>query len=213
MPLDVNQSIPITSSTTPTKTKITHSLYEVVLLVIAIILFYIYVLAPKSRSLNEQKNQLAQLQNQQRQWEDSLKSLQKLALDLANGKTKIVNLDEALPLSDKSIDLNLLMRSLANDSGVTVGDITISGPGDAVVSGDKELLANPYGVKRTLQRLTASVFVIGTYQQLQTFLQKLENYGRVMDVTTVDISSAKDNLLSIKLGINSYYFAQGQNNQ
>jgi Tfp pilus assembly protein PilO len=187
-----------------------HSLYEVVFLCIVIALFYWYILSPKKAEVSVQTTLLSQLQEQQKKWEDSRDQLKLLVQQLNNNKAQAIVLDEALPLNGKIINLHLLIEKLANDSGVTIGDISLTGSGDAVVAGDKALLANPYGPKRTLQKLTGAVYVVGTYPQLQALLQKLENYGRIMDITALDIQSAKDSQLSLKLIMNSYYFASAQ---
>jgi Tfp pilus assembly protein PilO len=182
------------------------SFIEVGILLVVIGLFYWFILSPKLQSLALAKEEQKQLQEKQANSAKELKTLQELVVQLDNNKEYVDKLDQALPLDNKALRLQMLLEYLAGTSGLTVGDVTASAKGDAILGGDKALLAQPFGQKRTVQKMKASVYVTGSFDQLQAFLKKLESSGRVLDITTIDIGPAQEGLLGLRVSIDSYYF-------
>jgi Tfp pilus assembly protein PilO len=115
-------------------------------------------------------------------------------------------LDKALPLDGKALRLRFLIEDMARSVGVAIGDVNVLSKGDAI-AGDKKLLANPYAAARSLQKMTASVFVTGTFSQLQFFLHNIENSGRLMDINDLAIEPGSEGNLNLKLGLSAYYLA------
>lgn len=185
-----------------------NTLMEVGLLIVICALFFWFIIMPKNASIAAKKQTLSQVQSEENQINQSLTQLQSLVKTLQSNTTQVSELDQALPLSANSVELEILLNNLAQSVGVTVGNISASSatPNNPV-SGDTALLANPYGATRTLQKLTASVNVTGTFPQLQAFLQKVETSGRLMDITELEIDSAPNNALSLRVGIDAYYLA------
>ncbi|HYV33500.1 MAG TPA: type 4a pilus biogenesis protein PilO, partial [Candidatus Limnocylindria bacterium] len=64
-----------------------------------------------------------------------------------------------------------------------------------------------YAPTRSLQKLSGTVYVIGTFSQLEAFLRKLENSGRIIDVSDLAIDPGTDGNLNLRVSIASYYFA------
>jgi Tfp pilus assembly protein PilO len=48
--------------------------------------------------------------------------------------------------------------------------------------------------------------VVGVYDQVKDFLKRVEQSGRVIDVTSVELLGNRENMLDLKLNVQSYYF-------
>jgi hypothetical protein len=90
---------------------------------------------------------------------------------------------------------------------VTVGNLDISGSPNGVVVGDTALLANPYGATRSLQTMDGSLYVIGSFDQLQALLKKLEISGRLIDVSSLAIEQGTAGNLNMTVTFKAYYLA------
>lgn len=183
------------------------SIAEAILLLIVCVLFFWFIILPKQSAVNQQKVQLDSLSAQEAEFKANLETLNNLVSQLNSDKQDVSRLDQAIPLNGKTIDLQLLIQSFAQSSGVSVGSINVSGNTTAPVSGDKALINNPYGVTRTLQKLNGSVVVVGTFAQLKAFLQQLEKSGRIMDISSLNIDPASQGNLNMKVVLSAYYFA------
>jgi Tfp pilus assembly protein PilO len=184
-----------------------NALVEVTLLVVICGLFYWFVILPKQNQVNVKNTQLTQVSAEETKVSGNLVTLQNLVKSLKSDSQDISKLDQAIPLEGNAVRLQLLIQSLAASSGVTVGNISISGQPNAPVAGDKALLANPYVATRTLRTLSGTVFVIGNFSQLQNFLQQIETSGRLMDVTNLTISQDSQGQLDMQVTLNAYYLA------
>ena len=186
-----------------------NTLFSVVLLLVVCGLFGFFIILPKKSAVAAKQSQLQQLKSQEALITTQAAQLNGLIASLQNHSQDVKELDASLPLNGKTFDLQLLLESLANESGVTVGSINLSGNGNEVLAGDTSLLEDPYSASRTLQTITGEVYVIGSFPQLLGFLQKIENSDRIMQVTSLEISSDDNNgsSLSLKIDLNAYYFA------
>lgn len=180
---------------------------ETSLLAIIILIAYFFIVAPKRTAVTAQQGQLDILQQKADDTSKKLETLKLMAQELQNHKSDVVNLDEALPLSGSTIELQMLLESMSQTAALTINDINVVSGGDPVVAGNKVLLSDPYAVKRSLQKLQATVSVSGTFDNLLSFMQKIEGSGRILDVTSFDISPSKDSQLELRLYINAYYYA------
>ncbi len=201
MPKNINISLPPQMQTSR------NSLFEVVLLVVACGLFSWFLIFPKKAQVAIKEANLEKYKTEQSKMASNLDNLDRLIKQLKNSSQEVKKLDDALPLNGKTINLRLLMEKLAADSGVVLGDVSVAGKSGDVVAGNTQLLQAPFAVDRTLQKLVGSVFVIGNFTQLEAFLKKVEGTGRIIQVTSAEISSAQSNALSLQLGIEAYYFA------
>jgi Tfp pilus assembly protein PilO len=184
-----------------------NALVEVTLLVVICGLFYWFVILPKQNEIGIKNSQLTQVQAEETQVSGNLATLQNLVKNLKSDSQNISQLDQTIPLDGNVVRLQLLIQSLAGSAGVTVGNISISGQPNTAVAGDTALLANPYGVSRTLRTLSGTVFVVGSFSQLQNFLQQIEASGRLMDVTNLTISQDSQGQLNMQVTLNAYYLA------
>jgi len=190
----------------PGQTRSRNSLFEVALLILICGLLTWFVVLPKKAEVDAKQKELDQVKQTQSQVADNLASLQKLAADLKSHPTEVSELDQALPLDGRNINIQLLLQDLAQSSGVTVSDISMGGSA-GIIAGDKTLLSNFYGATRKLQKMSGNVKVIGTFSQLETFLHKVEDSGRLMDINQLSIDPASDGNLNMSLTLNAYYYA------
>lgn len=193
-------------STSSQKNAPHYSLFEIVLLVVVTALFYWFIVQPKQASLKVLNEGLNKLQQEDKSLSADLDKMNSLIRSLKNNPDKIAKLNEALPLDGKTPDVYLLITELARSSGVTVGDINVSGRSNDIVAGNQALIEHPFSAKRELQTLAVKVYVIGTYEQLKAFLQKLESNARVMDIVSLDMSATQNGLLALDLNLNTYFF-------
>lgn len=180
---------------------------EIVLLIVFSVLFYYFIILPKKAAVDVQNSDLQTLQGQESKMAQALSDLKSLVSGLQNHKDDIAELDEAMPLQNRLNNLQQLIQNLANSLNVAVGNINVSGKSGGIQAGDKALLSNPFGATRTLQTLNASVFVVGSFTQLESFLQKLENNARIMDITSLAIEGGTNGNLNLKVTLNAYYLA------
>jgi Tfp pilus assembly protein PilO len=185
-----------------------NSLFEVGLLIVICALFGWFILLPKRAEVVQKQDNLNNIESQASSTAAQLATLQSLIGSLPSNAQNIADLDQALPLDGSTVRLQLLVQSLADSVGVTLGNISISGNSGGEVSGDTALLSDPYGVARTVQTLDGTVYAIGSFDQLQEFLKKLENSGRLIDVDsmTIEQGSSPGNL-NMALTFKAYYFA------
>jgi len=184
-----------------------NSLFEVGLLVIICVLFVWFILLPKKAEVDKKDGDLAKVQAQQADIHGQLATLQNLIGNLPANTGNISNLDQAIPLDGNTVRLQLLIQSIAQSAGVTVGNINISGNPNGEVVGDPALSANPYAVQRNLQTMDGTIYVIGTFNQLEVLLKKFENSGRLIDVGSLAIGQGSEGNLNMTVTFKAYYFA------
>ncbi|GEM_PF-1444736 len=185
-----------------------NPLVEILFLLLVVGLFSWMALRPKIYSFMELKGTLAQAQQDKDASKAELEKLTALIGVLKNSGKEVAELDEALPLEASNVRQHQLIQALARQIGLTVGDINIASQGDAIVSGNKDLLSNPYVIDRHTQKVSVGLYVIGNFQQVQAFLEALENNARIMDILSLKMSANQDGLLDVKMNINLYYFGQ-----
>jgi Tfp pilus assembly protein PilO len=184
-----------------------NSLFEVLLFIIVCGLFFWFIVLPKKSEVDGKATDLAQYTDQESKVADSLKTFNSLVQQLSDNSAAITKLDDAIPLRGKTTYLQLLIEHLANSSGVTIGDVNVSGNDSGVAAGDPNLIKDPFKAQRSLQKLSAAVFVAGSFSQLVSFLQAIETSGRVMQVSIISITPAANNSLSLNTTLQAYYYA------
>jgi Tfp pilus assembly protein PilO len=184
-----------------------NTLFEVGLLLLICGLFYWFIILPKQAEINQKQSAYNEVSTQETGISGKVAALNSLLKTLHSNTEKTVQLDEAIPLSGDVIEPRLLIKKLADSANVTVGSIGISGSPGAVAAGNTDLLSRPYDATRTLHTLTASVYVLGSFDQLQSFLQKIEQSGRLMNVSGVAIAQDSQGVLNMRLAMDMYYLA------
>ncbi len=183
-----------------------NSLFELVLLGIIAILMFIFIVNPKRTELTQAKDNADKQKSAFDATRGEQVKLDALVQSMKSDPKALAELDEALPLSDRISRLRLTLEYISKSSAMSIGDISVSGGTEQVVSGDRERLADPYSVVRKLQKFDCSMTVTGSMEQFQSLLQKLENNGRILDISGIDVSSSKDNALQFKVNMSAYAY-------
>jgi Tfp pilus assembly protein PilO len=183
-------------------------IFEAVLLLIIAILFYFFMVGPKRGELAAADAQYQTLQSQQNGLANTKAQLQKAISDLNSHPQEVADMDEALPLDNRVTKLYIALDSLTQNSGMTVGNISVAFNGGTDMAGNKALLADPYAVQRTVQTLTTTLQVTGSFEQFQALLQKLENSGRLINITGLNITPVPGGSFNFGLNLEAYYYAE-----
>lgn len=149
--------------------------------------------AQKDRGL---KKQLA-LQDEQQRTEQLIQ----LNRRYNDAKSRIADINTALPHSAEQAEMLLAVKEAANQSGVILPSIQFTG--SAQLTNPQLNQATP---AKGLYILPISLKLSGTYDQLQKFLGRLENLSRYNSVTSLSLSklNADPNKLDISLSVNAY---------
>lgn len=183
-----------------------NTLFEIVILIVVCGLFGWFVILPKRAEVDSRQGLLNKYSEENKKMRNTLDTLNALVREVKSHPSEIVKLDDAIPLEGKPTYLQILVQRLAESAGVTVQDVNVSGI-TGVVAGNAELVKNPFGTQRSLQKLSGAVYVLGNFPQLLSFLNKIETSGRVIQVSDVEIQGGQANNLSLKLVFDAYYFA------
>lgn len=181
---------------------------EAVLLLIVCGLLVWFIVLPKKAEVASRNEDFAKLEVQKSKIKSESDELNKLIQKLNVSEKEIKDLDTALPLVHNAIQFELLIKNIAGSVNVSVGSLNLSSKPELVVAGDKALIDNPFAVKRSLQKLSGSIYAIGTLDQLLAFLKKIERSGRYISVTSVQMDPGADNNLNLRMSVDVYYFGQ-----
>lgn len=182
-----------------------NSLIEVFLLLVVCGLFFKYLIMPKQAALEIMQAESAVLQTKADSTAGLLKKLQDLTNNLNKYPKEFSELDQALPLDGKAYKLQLLLETLAQSVNVTIGSINIGETKEDAWAGNREVLDNPFKGSRALGKLTGSIYVFGSYDQITAFLEKLQNSGRIVNINSIGMESGKDGALNLQITFESYY--------
>lgn len=182
------------------------SLFELLILVVVGILFFWFIISPKNSELSNQKSLVESLSAESAKLSDQQKELDSLIRQLDASSKDISKLDESLPLHPRTTWMYLLVESLVQSSGMAIGGLSVSNQEADIMAGNTALLAEPFSAQRVLKRVAVNLSVSGTFSQFQSFLEKVENSGRIFDIKTLDISSSSNELLDFRLSLDAYYF-------
>ncbi len=182
--------------------------FEAGLLLIISILVYWFLVSPKHSQLTAAKEQYQNLETQQKDLDANKKQLETAIADLKNHPREIAEMDEALPLDNRVTKLYIVLNDLSQNSGMTVGNISVSFNGSVDMAGNKALLTSPYAAKRTVQKLTTTMVATGSFDQFMALLEKLENSGRLINVTSVNIATGKEGAFNFTFNLEAYFYSQ-----
>jgi len=183
-----------------------HTAFEVVLFIVVIALFWWFLIIPKQKDNNTLEADFKDLQGQEQRLRDNKQKLTAAIADVNSHKPELDIMDEALPLDNRVSKLYITLDALTQNTGMTVGNISIAFSGNDPMAGNKAALTSPYTVKRKVQKLTSTLNVIGTFDQFQTFLQKLETSGRLINVTSVDIDNGTEGKTDFNVSLEAYIY-------
>jgi Tfp pilus assembly protein PilO len=183
------------------------SMIEMFLLVVIITLFYFFVISPKKAELVSLNTKAEALRAEQGKIQTQKKDLENFISNMKASPDLITKLDEALPLNGKVMTLHLIMDKLVSEAGVSADSISFSGSSESPLAGNRDLILNPYGTKRSLKKILGSLSVKGTFEQIQIFLKKLEESGRLFDLSDMQMNIDAMGLVHLNSTLSTYYFA------
>lgn len=195
--------------------KITHqpvlkstqfSVFEAALLLIFIGLFYWFIVSPKQAKVALLDENLQKLEVEYEKQNTQVEDLKKSIKVLNSHPKEIEFLDEALPIDSRATHFPILMNEIANTTGVTIGDINIDPRLEVVYASNIDLIKNPFSVTRTLKKVQGSGYFIGTFSQIKALLKKIEENGRLIEVTSVNIAASTDNRLDFRIEFEAYIY-------
>lgn len=166
-------------------------LLQSVLLIIAAILLWWFVITPKYADVMNKRADLDRINGQKAVFEKEQIDLNKLVAKLESSESEVKLADEALPLSTRPTQIALLMESYARSSSLEISQINIQDLDKTIAAGNKDLLDQPYKAKRDLLKVKVSLGVSGTIDQFKNFLELLENSGRIIDINSFSVSTSQ----------------------
>lgn len=166
-------------------------LLQSVLLIIAAILLWWFVITPKYADVMNKRADLDRINGQRAVFEKEQIDLNKLVAKLESSESEVKLADEALPLSTRPTQIALLMESYARSSSLEISQINIQDLDKTIAAGNKDLLDQPYKAKRDLLKVKVSLGVSGTIDQFKNFLELLENSGRIIDINSFSVSTSQ----------------------
>ncbi len=185
--------------------QIQSPLFQAVLLIIAIVIFWWFILSPKYNQVSTKRAELASVQSQQSSLENDQEELNKLIDKLESSDAQIKLLDEALPLSNRPTQIALLLETYAQSSGMSISDISVDDLDHAIAAGNKSVIDDPYGKQRGLVTVKVTMVVTGSVDQFKNFLEILEKSGRIVDVENLEVTSG-DGAARFTLDLKTYAF-------
>lgn len=116
-------------------------------------------------------------------------------------KAKLDEINRALPRDSQQTEILLAIQSAANESGVLLPSVQFTGA--AQLTNPQLNQASP---SQGFYVVPLSLKLSGAYDQLQTFLDKLERLSRYNSVSTLSLTKtlADKNKLDVSLTLNAY---------
>ncbi len=182
------------------------SFFELVVIVLVGILFFIFIVRPKQNQLNTLKAQVLALSDTFNQLEIQEEQLENLVNQLEASSLEIAKLDQSLPLHARTTWVYLLLEELINSTGMSLGGLNVDSGEKNPIAGNRALMADPYASARELKKININLSVTGTFAQFEALLKKIENSGRLMDVKALNISQATGDILDYRLNMETYYY-------
>jgi len=182
------------------------SMFELVILLVIGGLFFWFIVQPKAANLAEQKNLSESLAQESDGLSQQQAKIDSLIRQLAASSKDLSQLDESLPLHSRTTWVYLLVESVVESSGMTVGSLSVSNTEEEFVAADSTLAGNPFSAGRKVKKISANLGVTGSFAQFQALLKKMESSSRIIDIKTLDVSPASDGLLDFRISFDTYYF-------
>lgn len=125
------------------------------------------------------------------------------ALSEDDTRERLVGLLSAVP-QDKSVPtIFSTVEGLANQSGVSIVDVTLTSPGSlATGAATRQSAADK---KIGASTLAFSLAASGAYDQIRTFVGEINKVRRLFDVTSFDLSIAATGTTQVRLSLLAFY--------
>lgn len=149
-----------------------------------VLIFFLFVLSPKLSEINEVRDQIEQQQDQEQSLQIRLAQLREAQRQQPQTEERLALFNRLLPTTP---DLPALIRQLqtaASASGMDLVSLAPSPP---------SALSGGTGV----QTISVNIQVRGGFFRLETFLTRLEDLQRVVEVTSISIAPEADTLTGL----------------
>jgi Tfp pilus assembly protein PilO len=166
---------------------------------------------PKYQSLSSSKQTLKDAKASLQNLQGDKSTLSNLEAKLKSSSTDVTLLDEALPLDTRTSRIYIMVDSLVKASGMTLANIGVEIPTNAIAAGDTKLLADPLASPRKLESIPINVSITGTMDQFVNFLKQLEASSRIIDVEAIEVGAGQGPLLNFRLKLKTYSYAPNGN--
>ncbi len=192
-----------------TRQQIQNPLLQTILIVVVIAVFGWFVLGPKYSKTQQTQGQLAELEDQRSSLEADQLELNKLINELEDSKDEVKLLDEAVPLTARPTKIALVLETFAQNTGMTVSQLSVGSPEKFIASGDKDQLKDQFGGNREITAIEVSIMAKGSIDQFRNFLTLLEGSGRIIDISALTVTSTQDGPnYSLRLKTYAYELAE-----
>ena len=149
-----------------------------------VLIFFVFILKPKLNEITEVRDQVEQQQDQAQSLRITLARLREAQRQQPQTQARLAVFDRLLPTTP---DLPAMIRQLqtaASASGMDLVSIAPSPPAN---------LTGATGV----QTISVNILVRGGFFRLETFLTRLEDLQRVVEVTSISIAPETDTLTGL----------------
>jgi type IV pilus assembly protein PilO len=152
---------------------------------LVIVLFFMVILRPKLGQISDARAATQQQENRRQELQVQLRALQKAEQEAPATVAQLAKFDKLLPTD---ADLPALIRDLQNAATVSGMDLVSIAPSPPAA------LAGATGIKT----VGVNLVVKGGFFRLESFLARLEDLQRVVEVTTITIAPESDQVTGLQ---------------
>jgi Tfp pilus assembly protein PilO len=183
----------------------TGPLSQSILLALVIVLIGWFLVKPQFTEFNAQHDQLKAANSQMDALDKEKADLDRLVSQMQSSEQQVKITDEALPLTSRVSRVDVLVDSLARSAGMQVAQIEALGDENIPAAANKAVLKDPFAAARSLQTTKVTVAVSGSIDQFRNFLQLLETSGRLIDVSSLSLTSG-DGVTKFNMEMKTYSY-------
>ena len=152
---------------------------------LAVVLLMLFVLIqPKSRQVGKVNQQITAAQQQEQSLRLQLQQLQNAKANATATQAKLATFDQLLPSTPDLATFIRELQSAANEDGVDLQSIAPSPPAALQINGG--------GTATGVSTISVNLAVVAGFFRTESFLSRLENLQRVVEVRNISISGATD---------------------
>lgn len=140
-----------------------------------VVVFFLFLLSPKLNEITEVRDQTEQARDEGQTLRNRVRQLQAAQRDEPTTRARLAVFDRLLPSTPDLPSLIRQLQSAASSSGLDLRSIAPSQP--TTLTG-----------RTGIQTVNCTVQVIGGFFRLQSFLTRLEELQRVVEVTAISVS-------------------------
>jgi Tfp pilus assembly protein PilO len=164
-----------------------------------VVLWWMFLFAPKAKELHTQQANLSEAQHQADQIRAQVNQLKDLQSHSPQLQRQLARLSAAVPPTTDQADFITSLNGLSKVAGITWQSVTFSPPGSGP-SGSAAASATAGGATPTIP---VQIQIKGGFFQITNYLNRLETLDRLVLVDGVQIAGASNNSSSAANGVTS----------